>query len=286
MPRILVVDDDPNIRRIVTFALTDESPYTVTPLSSAEAALLHIARHPVDLIFTDLLMPGMSGVDLVRRVRELELMVPVIVFTVSPEQLSAEEAAALKIDCLLEKPVSPERLRMAVDLLLDPEHLLPVKPKPAPASPAPLPDPPKLAVRLTPGAGFGGRSFSARQIEALHACMQRFSPEPDVYCALLADMSGILLTHWTRQRDLNLTNIAALATSSSIALTEIGRSLGKANPTPRVVIHEGEQQRILITQLDSLLLLLAIGKGASLGWARTMLLRTCDEIARIVTGPR
>jgi CheY-like chemotaxis protein len=285
MPRILVVDDDPNIRRIVTFALTDESPYTVTALSSAEAALLHLARHPVDLIFTDLLMPGMSGVELVRRVRELELTVPVIVFTISPEQLSADEAAALKIDCLLEKPVSPERLRMAVDLLLDPEHLLPVKQAAQTKAPA-LPDPPKLAVRLTPGAGFGGRSFSARQISAMHACMQRFAPEPDVYCALLADMSGILLTHWTRQRDLNLTNIAALATSSSLALNEIGRSLGKANPTPRVVIHEGEQQRILITQLDSLLLLLAIGRGASLGWARTLLLRTCDEIARIVAGPR
>lgn len=285
MPRILVVDDDPTIRRIITYALTDESPYTVTPLSSAEAALLYISRHPVDLIFTDLLMPGMSGVDLVRRVRELNINVPVIVFTISPEQLTPDEAAALKIDCLLEKPVSPERLRMAVDLLLDPEHLLPVKaPEKAPS--AARPEPAKLAVQLTPGAGFGGRSFSARQIEAMHACMQRFAPEPDVYCALLADMSGILLTHWTRQRDLNLTNIAALATGSSLALNEIGRSLGKANPTPRVVIHEGEQQRILITQLDSLLLLLAIGKGASLGWARTLLLRTCGDIARIVTGPR
>ena len=285
MPRILVVDDDPNIRRIVTFTLTDDSPYTVTPLSSAEAALLYLARHPVDLIFTDLLMPGMSGVDLVRHVRELALTTPVIVFTISPEQLSAAEAAALRIDCLLAKPVSPERLRMAVDLLLDPEHLLPVK-APAKIAPAPRLEPARLAVQLTPNAGFGGRSFSARQIAAMHACMQRFAPEPDVYCALLADMSGILLTHWTRLRDLNLTNIAALATGSSLALNEIGRSLGKANPTPRVVIHEGEQQRILITQLDSLLLLLAIGKGASLGWARTLLLRTCDEIARIVAGPR
>lgn len=286
MPRIVVVDDDPNIRRIVTYALTDDSPYTVTPLSSAEAALLHISHHPVDLIFTDLLMPGMSGIDLVRRVRELDITVPVIMFTISPEQLTPAEATALKIDCLLAKPVSPERLRMAVDLLLDPEHLLPVKPL-AQAQAAPVrPDPPRLAVQLTPGAGFGGRSFSARQIEALHACMQRFAPEPEVFCALLADMSGILLTHWTRQRDLNLTNIAALATGSSLALNEIGRSLGKANPTPRCVIYEGEQQRILMTQIDSLLLLLAIGKGASLGWARTLLLRTCSDIARIVAGPR
>jgi CheY-like chemotaxis protein len=282
MPRIVVVDDDSNIRRLVTYALTDDSPYTVTPLSSAEAALLHISRNPVDLIFTDIRMPGMSGIDLVKRVRELGLTIPVIVFTVSPEDLSPQEAERLKIDCLLEKPISHDRLRMAVDLLLDPEHLLPNTAPVLPATPA-VPERTRIAVQLTPGSGMsGGRSFSARQIEDLHACLQRFSQEADVYCALLIDMSGILLTHWTRLRDLNMTNIAALAAGNSLVLTDIGRSLGKANPSPRLVIHEGENQRILMTQMGDLLILLAIGKGASLGWARTMLIRTCEEIARIV----
>ncbi|WP_322496697.1 hypothetical protein [Chloroflexus sp.] len=47
--RILIVDDDSNIRRLVALALTDDTPYEVSDVSSAEAALLHISRHPVDL---------------------------------------------------------------------------------------------------------------------------------------------------------------------------------------------------------------------------------------------
>lgn len=282
MPTIVVVDDDPNIRRIVTMALAEDSPYTVIPLSSGEAALLHISRNKVDLLFTDIRMPGMTGLELVQRVRELDLDMGVIVFTISPEDLSNERAIELKIDCLLAKPISPDQLRLAVDILLDPQRLLPKK---VSAKSASKKVEPQIEVQLKPAISFGsGRSFSAQQIEAMQACLRDFAQEANVYCALIADMSGILLTHWTRMRDLNMTNIAAIATSNSIAMADLGRSLGKKEPTPRLVIHEGETQRILMTQFDNLLLLLAVDNNASLGWARTLILRTCQEIRQIVRG--
>lgn len=121
--RILIVDDDVNIRRIVTLALTEDSAYIVNSVSSGEAALLYISRQPVDLLFTDIKMPGMDGLELVRRVRELDPKTAVIVFTVSPQDLTPSRAEELKVDCLLEKPVAPDQLRLAVDLLLDPSRL-------------------------------------------------------------------------------------------------------------------------------------------------------------------
>lgn len=283
MPTILVVDDDPNIRRIITLELTDASPYRVIALSSGEAALLYISRNHVDLLFTDIRMPGMSGLELVRRVRELDLNMAVIVFTISPRDLSPEQAAELKIDCLLEKPVPPDRLRMAVDLLLDPQRLLPVN-QPNASAKTSVPQQPTVAVQLKPSSSSfgGGQAFSAQQIGAMTACLREFAQEADVYCALLADMSGILLTHWTRLRDINLTNVAALAVSNSIAMADLGRSLGKKERVPRLVIHEAPTQRILMTQIDNLLFLLAIGQDASLGWARMAFKRTCDEIERII----
>ncbi|NTU77869.1 MAG: response regulator [Chloroflexales bacterium] len=320
--RILVVDDDPNIRRIVSMALTDDSPYIVNAVSSAEAALLHISRQPVDLLFTDIRMPGMSGLDLVQRVRELDPKTAVIVFTVSPQDLTPERAAQLKIDCLLEKPVSHERMRLAVDLLLDPIKLLPRPSQLAePASPAPTEPPPSastttampsgplgqrltalrakkqtgilpttvqqgapVAVHLTPRSpGLGGRSYSEQQIEAMRQALKDLALEPDVHCAVLADISGIVLTHWSRRRDINVTVVAALAAGNSLALAEIGRNLGQRQPG-HLVIHEGQDQSIIMATMDDLLLLIAIGPNASLGWARIATLRACEEVLRIARG--
>lgn len=345
--RILIVDDDPNVRRIVSLALTDDSPYEVHSVSSAEAALLHISRTPVDLLFTDIRMPGMNGLELVQRVRELDPKTAVIVFTVSPEDLTQERAAQLKIDCLLEKPVSPERMRLAVDLLLDPIKLLPRPSQRGDAPPQPAPEtqttsrpgtgsltpttsrpgtgslaPPTakpgtgslapagplnqrlaalrakkqtgplqtveqgapVAVRLTPRSPMaGGRNYSEQQIEAMRQALKELALEPDVHCALLADISGIVLTHWSRRRDINVTVVAALAAGNTLALAEIGRNLGQQAPG-HLVIHEGQDQSIIMATMDDLLLLLAIGPNASLGWARIATLRACEEVLRIARG--
>lgn len=319
--RILVVDDDPHIRRIVSLALSDDSPYEVHAVASAEAAMLHIARQPVDLLFTDIRMPGMDGLELVQRVRELDPTTAVIVFTVSPQDLTHERAAQLKIDCLLEKPVSPDRMRLAVDLLLDPIKLLP-RPShrdqaaPPPVPPVPAPPPPAaattsgplgqrlaalrsrkptaplpsnrqsatVAVRLTPRSpGLDGRSYSEQQIEAMRQALKELAMEPDVHCAVLADLSGIVLTHWSRRRDINITVVAALAAGNTMALAEIGRNLGQQHPG-HLVIHEGQDQSILMATMNDLLLLIAIGPNASLGWARIATLRACEEIMQIAYG--
>ncbi len=321
--RILIVDDDPNIRRVVSMALTDDSPYIVNAVSSAEAALLHIARQPVDLLFTDIRMPGMSGLELVQRVRELDPKTAVIVFTVSPQDLTPERAAELKIDCLLEKPVSPERMRLAVDLLLDPIKLLPrpsqrgeapapAQQEPAPAQVTPPPAAPSsgplgqrlaalrakkqtgalqtvqqgapVAVHLTPrNPRAGGRSYSEAQIEAMRQALKELALEPDVHCAVLADISGIVLTHWSRRRDINVTVVAALAAGNTMALAEIGRNLGQQQPG-HLIIQEGQDQSIIMATMDDLLLLIAIGPNASLGWARIATLRACEEVLHIARG--
>ncbi|MCS6882113.1 MAG: response regulator [Oscillochloridaceae bacterium] len=314
--RILVVDDDPNVRRVVSLALSHDSPYIVHAVPSAEAALLQIARQPVDLLFTDIRMPGMSGLELVQRVRELDPKTAVIVFTVGPEDLTPERAAELKIDCLLEKPASPERLRLAVDLLLDPIKLLPRPSQrsepPPPSAPAPAQTTPlspqtgplgqrlaaararrqtmplqgaPVAVRLTSGpAGRGSRTYTEGQIEAMRQALKELALEPDVHCAVLADISGIVLTHWSRRRDINVTVIAALAAGNTMALAEIGRNLGQQQPG-YLVIQEGHDQSIIMATMDDLLLLVAIGPNASLGWARIATLRACEEVLRIAQGP-
>ncbi len=313
--RILIVDDDPDIRRIVMMTLSEDSPYEVNAVSSAEAALLHISRQPVDLLFTDIRMPGMSGLDLVRRVHDLDPNTAVIIFTVSPEELTQDRAAELKVDCLLAKPVDPARLRMAVDTLLNP-----IKQMPRPSqrashlaeesalhgNPAVNPPPtvgtgplgqrvsalrarrqtrtlsdPQVAMRLTPSqSDRNGRSYSETQIEQIRLALKDLALEPDVYCAVLADMSGMVLTHWSRQRDINVTVVAALAVGNTLAMAEISHNLGQRKPG-HLVIHEGQDQSIIMATMDDLLLLIAIGPNASLGWARITMMRACEDVLRI-----
>jgi DNA-binding response OmpR family regulator len=324
--RILIVDDDADIRRIVTLALSEDAPYEVNAVSSAEAALLHIARQPVDLLFTDIQMPGMSGLDLVRRVRELDPNTAVIIFTVSPEEVTPARAAELRIDCLLSKPVEPDTLRQTVDILLNPmrqmprpsqrtsrlaEELVVAAPtmpdlvaRPAALSPTPATSGPlgqrlsavrarkttdplneaTVAMRLTPGRlGSSGRSYSDVQVEQMRLALKDLALEPDVSCAVLADISGLVLTHWSRQRDINVTEIAALVVANTVVMAQISRNLGQREPG-RLVIHEGQDLSIIMATLDDLLLLIAIGPQASLGWARIAIMRACEDIQTIAKG--
>lgn len=325
--RILIVDDDPEIRRIVMLSLSDDSPYLVSAVSSAEAALLHIARQPVDLLFTDIRMPGMSGLDLVRRVRELDPNTAVIVFTVSPEDVTPEHAAELKIDSLLAKPVEADILRQTVDTLLNPMRQLSrpsqrtkylneealikapavaeVMARPATvAAPVALATGPlgqrlsavrakkvtdplneaPVAMRFTTSRlGSASRSYSDVQIEQMRLALKDLAMEPDVSCALLADISGLVLTHWSRERDINVTVVAALAAGNTLAMAEISRNLGQRQPG-RLVIHEGQDLSIIMATIHDLLLLIAIGPQASLGWARIAVMRACEEILQIAEG--
>nr|WP_044200690.1 response regulator [Oscillochloris trichoides] len=322
--RILVVDDDPDIRRIVLLALSDDSPYTIQAVSSAEAALLHISRHPVDLLFTDIRMPGMSGLELVRQVHELDPNTAVVVFTVSPEELTPQRAEELKVDYLLAKPVEPDKLRHVVDTLLNSNRQIPPRPSQiqaqtvadqpgtSPSAPAksmnqtpkhlatgplgqrlsavrakkgtaPLTEAP-VALRLTPSySGATGRSYSDAQIEHMRMALKELALEPDVVCAVLADISGLVLTHWSRQRDINVTVVAALAAGNTLAMAEISRNLGQRQPG-RLTIHEGQDLSIIMATVEDLILVIAIGPQASLGWARITLMRACDEIMRIAHG--
>lgn len=65
---ILVVDDDPEVREIAVDILTDHG-YAVLTASICGYALRLIGNQPIDLLFTDIIMPGMSGVELAQQAK-------------------------------------------------------------------------------------------------------------------------------------------------------------------------------------------------------------------------
>ena len=102
MPSILVVEDEKNIARAVRDRLAKEG-FEVSSVNSGREALSVLEQSLPDLIILDLLMPGMDGYEVVRRVRsdERTRAVKILLLTVLPEE---EKETELDVDAWVTKP--------------------------------------------------------------------------------------------------------------------------------------------------------------------------------------
>jgi excisionase family DNA binding protein len=103
-PRVLVVDDEPSIREMLTRTLSSER-YEVDEASDASTAL-ELLQHSedYDLLIADLKMPGMDGLSLIRQVKALRADLPIIIITGFSTESSAIEAVNLGVAGYLTKP--------------------------------------------------------------------------------------------------------------------------------------------------------------------------------------
>lgn len=117
---IVLVDDDPFLVEIGK-EMVEALGYRVTCFSKSSEALEYICEHcsEVDLLVTDLTMPGLTGLDLARHLQKAQIQVPVMLCTGYDEQLSAGELHAMGIKAILLKPVSvrnfADKIRMIID---------------------------------------------------------------------------------------------------------------------------------------------------------------------------
>jgi len=114
---ILVVDDQPGQRQFISGSLAREHEI-VTAANGLEASQL-LSHRSFDLVITDERMPGMSGIDLIRWMRDKSPETPVIVLTAYGSVQTAVEAIKLGAEEYLTKPLkSPEELRIVVEKVL------------------------------------------------------------------------------------------------------------------------------------------------------------------------
>src|ERR1700721_364517 len=106
--RVLVVDDEAQITRVLRTALSAQG-YDVRAANDPEEALHLFEEWSPDLIVTDLMMPGMSGVELCRRVRS-KAATPIIVLSVRDQERAKVEALDAGADDYVTKPFSIQEL--------------------------------------------------------------------------------------------------------------------------------------------------------------------------------
>ncbi len=120
---ILVVDDEDFIREIICRKLTG-SGFECDSAASAEDALAKIAQSDYDCVLSDIHMPGMSGVDLLRQIKLQNRDLAVILVTGAPDIDAALEAMRLGAYDHLSKPLNLAALEMTVDRALETKRLI------------------------------------------------------------------------------------------------------------------------------------------------------------------
>ncbi len=108
--RVLVVDDEPVVTRSAERVLNEEG-YFVESAPNGREAMLRTERGHYDLLLTDLRMPEMDGISLIREMRQSRPSMGIVVITGYPSQKTIEEALDLGIIDYVMKPFTPEALK-------------------------------------------------------------------------------------------------------------------------------------------------------------------------------
>lgn len=116
---ILVADDDRDIRDLVTFKLTSAG-FTVRSVGDGWAALTAIENEPPDLAVLDVMMPGLSGIDVLRRARanRRTRSLPVILLTARSRDVDVQVGLSVGANDYIIKPVSLRELLQRVTHVL------------------------------------------------------------------------------------------------------------------------------------------------------------------------
>jgi len=109
---VLVADDEPHIGRIIKMKL-EQGPFRVTLAYDGQEALDALESQPdIDLVLLDLMMPNLSGLDVLARIRSSERLkhLPCIILTAAGQEAQHQKAMELGATDFLTKPFSPKKL--------------------------------------------------------------------------------------------------------------------------------------------------------------------------------
>ena len=115
--RVLLIEDDDDNRELMGEVL-QEAGYEVVLVASGAEGLRTLAEQSIDVIVTDLGMPGMGGLEVAQAAKEIAPSVPVVVITGFADREDIKRARGREIDAVLVKPVDPDALTSVVDQMV------------------------------------------------------------------------------------------------------------------------------------------------------------------------
>ncbi len=120
--RLLIVDDDPNVRELLKTKLTHLG-YQCRTADGADRALAVIEREPIHLVLSDIMMPGLSGIDLLKRLVQAYPETAVVMLTAAADTQVAVQAMKLGAYDYITKPFNLDELTVHVEKALERRQL-------------------------------------------------------------------------------------------------------------------------------------------------------------------
>lgn len=117
MFKILVVEDDKNLRKLIVTCLT-KSNYTVFESKNGQEALDVLDKEYIDLIVTDIMMPQIDGYELIKLLREAKYETPILIITAKEDIEDKKQGFNLGADDYMVKPINIDELILRVKSLL------------------------------------------------------------------------------------------------------------------------------------------------------------------------
>ena len=163
MHTILIVDDEPTYQIVLSEILKDEG-YEVFTANSGLAGLPIVYSTDLDLVLSDMKMPGMDGIAFLEKIKEYNKELPVILITAYAEVEKAVEAMRLGAFTYLAKPFSNQQLLAGVRKAI--EHYGLIR------------EIRRLRDEATPRSGFGGMIGKSPSMRAVYQLIEKVAPTP------------------------------------------------------------------------------------------------------------
>lgn len=212
--RILIVDDEPKVAFFFQKNLEMmEAGYEVTAVNSGQAALAELQKQSFDLMITDLRMPQMDGLELLRQVRAKSPQTKTILVTAYGSEDVWEQARHLEISQALSKPLKIPDLLTAVRRA--------------------------LAAGQRPGAKrYGLLALTGEHFEILAARLENLRVDMGARVCILADITGNILAQTGSIPEIDLSPMIALLGGNIAASVELSRQL-RYPDTVHLAYYEG-----------------------------------------------
>ena len=163
MRTILVVDDEPNYLIVLSEILREEG-FEVFTAESGNEGLPIVRDSDLDLVISDMKMPGMDGIQLLENIKKIDRQLPVILITAYAEVEKAVEAMRLGAFNYIAKPFSNEALLASVSKAI--EHYSMVR------------EIKRLREEVTPKSGFAGMIGKNERMRSVYELIEKVSPAP------------------------------------------------------------------------------------------------------------